>query len=141
MSAGAVIFISGATGLNSAAVNGPFDRTSETSGGYAVYSKRGDASVCIEHRGGLWQVKDVSHKDTTVVWAYVASDCALQDCASRVWKVLDGITWFDQMLQASVKLATDSEAERQVCDAPAPHPHSRISLLFWRHALRFCTGC
>ena len=72
MSAGAVVFISGATGPSSAAVNGPYDRTSETSGGYAVYSKRGDVSVCIEHRRGKWQLKLVSDKGTDACWASVA---------------------------------------------------------------------
>jgi len=80
--------------------------------GRVVLSKRSDASMCIEHFGGKWQVKPVSSKGMNLYCAYVAGDCALQDCASRVWRVFDGETYVDQ---ASVKLATGREAERQVC--------------------------
>ena len=139
------VFISGATGPNAAAINGFFAPTQEEgSDGRFVLSKRGDASVCIEHCAGRWQLKLVSDKGTGRCYTYVAGDCALQDCASRVWKVYDGKTHVDQ---ASVKMATGSEAERQVCGgctrahihhAPAPHPHARILPC---DALRFCTGC
>jgi hypothetical protein len=133
MSAGAVVFISGATGPQAAAINGPYDRTGEISGGYAVYSKRGDPSMCIEHRGGKWEVKSVSSKGTSACKAYVAGGCALEDCTSRVWKVWNGTVSFDD--QPSVKMATGREAERQVSggcmrahahahDAAAPHPRA-----------------
>ena len=107
MSAGAVVLISGATVPWAAAmsINGPYDRTGEISGGYAVYSKRGDPSMCIEHRGGQWEVKDVSGKGTDGCMAYVAGGCALEDCTSRVWKVNDGKEFDDQ---PSVKMATGS---------------------------------
>jgi hypothetical protein len=114
MSAGAVVFISGATGPWAAAINGPYDRTGEISGGYAVYSKRGDPSVCIEHRGGHWQVKDVSSKGKYACMAYVAGGCALEDCTSRVWKVDDGVPEHPLIDQPSVKMVTGREAERQV---------------------------
>jgi len=133
MSAGAVVFFSGATGPWAAAINGPYDRTGEISGGYAVYSKRGDPSLCIEHRGGMWQVKDVSNKGTDTCKAYVAGGCALEDCTSRVWKVDDGVPEHPLIDQPSVKMATGREAERQVSggcmrahaharDTAAPHP-------------------
>ena len=130
MSAGAVIFISGATGHWAAAINGPYDRTGEISGGYAVYSKRGDPSLCIEHRGGTWDVKDVSNKGKDACKAYVAGGCALEDCTLRVWSVSSDKGWDDQ---PSVKMVTGREAERQVSggcmrahaharDTAAPHP-------------------
>ncbi len=137
------MFISGATGPHAAAINGYFAPMQEKGlDGRFVLSKRGDASMCIEHFRGKWQVKPVSNKGTAGCWASVAGDCALQDCASRVWKVL-GRKTLDQ--QQSVKMVSGSEAERQVfggCtrahehDAPAPHPHVRISPY---DTLRFCT--
>jgi len=127
------VFISGATGPWAALINGYFAPTQEKGlDGRFVLSKRGDASVCIEHFRGQWQLKPVSNKGTGGCWAYVAGDCALQDCTSRVWKVGNGQTYVDQ---ASVKMATGSEAEQKVCGgctrahqhhAPAPHPHARI---------------
>ncbi len=108
-----VVFISGATGPWAAAINGFFAPTLEKGlDGRFVLSKRGDASMCIEQFGGQWQVKPVSSKGTDGCCAYVAGDCALQDCASGVWKVYDGQTLVDQ---ASVKLAIGSEAEQKVC--------------------------
>ena len=128
-----VVFISGATGPRAAAINGLYDRTGEISGGYAVYSKRGDSSVCIEHYEGDWQVKSVSNKGTGTCKANVAGGCALEDCASRVWKVDDGVPEHPLIEQPSVKMATGREAERQVSggcmrahaharDTAAPHP-------------------
>ena len=69
MSVGAV-FISGAAGLHSARINGFYTVTEEkSSDGRVVLSKRGDASMCIEHFAGVWQVKRVSSKGTN---AYIA---------------------------------------------------------------------
>jgi hypothetical protein len=132
MSSGDVIFISGATGLFSSGINGPYDRTAELSGGYAVYAKRGDGSVCIEHRAGRWQVKHVSNMGQDSSSAFISGNRALEDCASCVWRVWDGKVWDDQ---PSVKMATGREAERQVsggcmrahahaCDAAAPDPRA-----------------
>ena len=141
------VFISGATGLFAVAINGIYAPTQDKGlDGRVVMSKRGDPSQCIEHFGGKWQVKPVSSKGTDACWAYVAGDCALQDCASRIWKVNDGAAHSDQ---PSVKMATGSEAERQVScgcmrahghDAPAPASlaHARILAC---DALCFCTGC
>ena len=111
MSENDVVFISGATGQYSFRINGPYDRTSETRHGYAVYGKRGDASMCIEHYGGLWGVKSVSAKGSGGCFAYVTGGCALEACTSRVWKVHDGYTLGDQ---ASVKIATGPDVEREV---------------------------
>jgi hypothetical protein len=99
MSAADVVFISGATGMRSFAINGPYDRTAELSGGYAVYAKRGDGSVCIEHRAGKWQVKHVSTKGKDSSLASVIGNRALEDCASCVWKVSDGTAFVDQTLE------------------------------------------
>jgi hypothetical protein len=127
------VFISGAAGPKAASINGCYVVTEEKSlDGRLVLSKRGDASVCIEHRGGQWEVKDVSNKGKDLRWAYVAGGCALEDCASRVWRVYHGKGWDDQ---PSVKMATGREAERQVSggcmrahaharDAAAPHPRA-----------------
>ena len=85
------VFISGATGPKAASINGFYGVTEEKSlDGRLVLSKRGDPSMCIEHHGGQWEVKDVSNKGKAQGKAYVAGGCALEDCTSRVWKVDDG---------------------------------------------------
>ena len=112
------VFISGAAGLYSAGINGFYTVTEEKScDGRVVLSKRGDASMCIEHFAGQWQIKDVSSKGTDVAFAIVQGGCALEDCTSRVWKVLNGKEFEDQ---PSVKMATGSEAERQVSGGCIP---------------------
>ena len=115
MSAGDVIFISGAAGINAAGINGVYDRTSETSGGYAVYAKRGDGGMCMEHFAGTksWQVKAVSNKGTARCKAYVAGGCAAEACTSRQWMVYDGKTFSDAPL---VKIV----AEAEVCSCCMP---------------------
>jgi hypothetical protein len=146
MSAGAVVFISGATGPWAAGINGFYGVTEEKSlDGRLVLSKRGDPSICIEHHGGRWQVKSVSSKGKNICMAYVAGGCALEDCALHVWRVGNGKDYGDQ---PSVKMATGREADRQVSggcmralaharDAAAPHPRARVSPC---DAVRFCTG-
>jgi hypothetical protein len=118
------VFISGATGPHAAFINGFYGVTEEKSlDGRLVLSKRGDPSVCIEHRGGLWEVKRVSNKSKDRCWAYVTGGCALEDCTSRVWKVHDGKEFEDQR---EVKIATGREAERQVsggCMRARAHAH------------------
>ncbi len=71
MSSGNVIFISGAIGPFSYGINGPYDRTAEIRGGYDVFEKRGDASVCIEHHEGIWKARHVSDKRGAHALAYV----------------------------------------------------------------------
>ena len=117
MSAGAV-FISGAAGPGSALINGFYTVTEEkSSDGRVVLSKRGDANMCIEHFTGKWQVKYVSSKGTSACMAGVQGGCALEDCTSRVWRVYNGKEFEDQ---PSVKMATGSEAERQVSGGCIP---------------------
>ena len=85
------VFISGAAGPNSAGINGFYTVTEEkSSDGRVVLSKRGDASMCIEHFAGQWQVKDVSSKGMETCNSSVAGGCALEDSTSRVWRVLNG---------------------------------------------------
>jgi hypothetical protein len=103
------VLISGATGPKAAAVNGFYTVTEEkSSDGRFVLSKRGDPSMCIEHRGGQWEVKEVSSKGKALCKAYVAGGCALEECASRVWRVDTGDGFVDQ---PSVKLATGAEVD------------------------------
>ena len=100
------VFISGATGPHASSINGFYVVTEEKSlDGRLVLSKRGDPSMCIEHRGGKWDVKDVSSKGKDACMASVAGGCTLEDCTSRVWKVATGKGWEDQ---PSVKMATGS---------------------------------
>ena len=106
------MFISGATGDNAAFINGFFEPTQEKGlDGRVLYVKRGDASVCIEHHTGDWEVKPVSVKGKGSAWAYVAGGCGLEACTSRVWTVFDGKAWNDV---PSVKLVAGAEAQRQV---------------------------
>ena len=117
MSVGAV-FISGAAGPCSAGINGFYTVTEEkSSDGRVVLSKRGDASMCIEHFAGTWLVKSVSSKGKDACIASVQGGCALEDCTSRVRMVDNGKEWEDQ---PSVKMATGSEAERQVSGGCIP---------------------
>jgi hypothetical protein len=140
------VLISGATGPWAAGVNGFYTVTEEKSSyGRFVLSKRGDPGMCIEHCVGLWQVKPVSDKGKSECLAYVAGGCALEECASRVWKVCTGNSFVDQ---PSVKMATGSEAERQVScccmsagadalDSASLHP---VACVLRCDALCFCTG-
>ena len=108
------MFISGATGEKAASINGFFEPTQEKGpDGRALYVKRGDASMCIEHMAHLnsWQVKLVLSKGSNGCWAYVAGGCGLEACTSRVWAVWDGKAWNDA---PSVKLVAGAEAQRQV---------------------------
>ena len=106
------MFISGATGDMSGSINGFYEPTQEKGQDDRVlYAKRGDASWCIEHYGGQWQVKPVSDKGTDGCFAYVAGGCGLEACTSRVWKVGDGKAFHDA---PSVKLVAGAEAQRQV---------------------------
>ena len=116
MSSGDVIFISGATGLFSYGINGPYDRTAESRGGYDVFAKRGDGSVCVEHHDGSWNVRHVSDKGSAQALARVIGYCLLEDCASRVWSVLDMKCYVDQL----VTIVSGADAVRQVTPAPPP---------------------
>jgi hypothetical protein len=111
MSVGDCLFISGATGIHAGAINGGYDRTDEMCGGYALYRKRCDPDICMEHCGGMWEVKEVSDKGTAVCFAYVAGGCEAEACTSRMWKILTNALYQDA---SSVKMVAGAEAERQV---------------------------
>ena len=105
------VFFCRASGFYSAAINGCYDPTHEKgSDGRVLYTKRGDPSMCIEHRTGDWEVKPTSAKGGDKLLAYVMGGCDLQDCTSRRWYV-----WDDQWHDASgLKMATGAEALRLV---------------------------
>ena len=101
------LFISGATGVYAAYINGVLEPTEEKGlDGRVLYRKRGDGSMCMEHRGGMWQVKPVSYKGKDICWAYVAGGCAAEACTSRPWTVYDGKSWADAPL---VKMVAEAE--------------------------------
>jgi hypothetical protein len=125
MSAALHVFISGATGVNAAGINGAYYSTGETSDGHPLLTKRGDASMLMEHRDGDWEVKAVSEKGMASCYAYVAGGCALAACTSRQWKVFDDEIFSDA---PGVKMETGAEAERKVsgCCLRA-HQHALLS--------------
>ncbi len=101
------MFISGATGDYAIWLNGFFDPTQEKGlDGHVLYTKRGDARVCIEHFEGLWRVKPLSSKDG--FYACVEGGCGLEACTSRVWKAWDGEAWND----VPMKLVLEAEVRR-----------------------------
>ena len=113
-------FISGATGPYKAIINGVYGRTNEVSGGYPSYVRLGDASWCIEHRQGRWQIKHVSFLGTDQCCASVPGGCALEACTSRVWMVWDGQEFYHQR---SMKMVTGAEAEPAVSGFCICAPH------------------
>ena len=117
------MFISGATGVNAALVNGVFEPTQEKGlDGRVLYAKRGDASMCIEHHTGTWQVKLVSCMGTDACMAVLEGGSALEACASGVWDVLyESGALFQE--QTGVTMLTGQEAQQAVSN-------SATSLLF-----------
>jgi hypothetical protein len=139
MSADNVVFISGATGPFAAAINGLYDGSSDSSGGYALLRKRGDGSMLMEHRDGEWQVKAVSSKGSAGCFAYVAGDCAPAACASRRWKVGSGGKGFVDA--PGVKMVTGVEAARKVNDGfLRAHEHAPLPPLPLVRCDGFCAG-
>jgi hypothetical protein len=142
MSAADVLFISGAAGVHAAGINGGYDRTSETSDGYALYAKRGDKSMCMEHCAGQWQVKAVFFKGKDSCYAWVAGGCGAEACTSRQWMVYNGKTWAEAPL---VKIV----AEAEVCSCCMPfcaslthtsNPPPRACNCFLSLVFCFCAG-
>jgi hypothetical protein len=107
------IFISGVKGRHSV-VNGLYSPTQETGqDGRVLYRKSdesGDQALCIEHFEGRWRVKNESDRGSGACRAYVEGGCALEECRSRTWKVVDG-ELFVQM--PSVRMVTGSKAKSQ----------------------------
>jgi hypothetical protein len=84
------IFVNGATGPLSGAINGAFVCTRNSDGCVVSYTKRNDAGICIEHLNGLWQIKRVSAKGKNTCWAYVHGGCELAETNTRNWFVSRG---------------------------------------------------
>ena len=106
------MFISGATGANASFINGFYEPTQEKGlDGRVLYTKRGNASMWIEHNIGQWQVKNVSFKGKDGCWAKVAGGCGLEACTSRAW-----ILWDDDgklfKKAPSLKLVLEAEVRR-----------------------------
>jgi hypothetical protein len=116
-SSSSVIYLGGAVGPNSACINGCYEPTSEVQGGFPVYSKRGDAGICIEHKAGMWQVKLVSDKATSQCIAAIIGGNALKDCALRSWRARNDKN--DLAEQPGMKMLTGSDAEQKVSRRPA----------------------
>ena len=112
MSAAHHVFISGATGVHAARINGAYYSTGETSDGHPLLTKRGDAGMLMEHFGRNWHVKSVSHKGTVNCFALVEGGCALAACTSRQWK--EGTGGKGHVDAPGVKMVTGAEAERKV---------------------------
>ena len=55
--------------------------------GRFVYDKCGDASTCIAHEAGVWQLKLVSNLGKNISRALVAGGRALESCGSLPWTV------------------------------------------------------
>ena len=107
------IFISGIKGRHSV-VNGLYSPTREKGqDGRVLYRKNGDEALCIEHFEGRWRVKNQSDRGSVACFAYVEGGCALEDCRSRIWKVVEGEDFVDQR---SVQMVTGEEAKSQASD-------------------------
>ena len=95
----APVLIRGATGWFSECINGFYEPTQERGlDGRVMYSKCGEAGICIAHNAGCWSVKNVSGKFGK--WsgcALISGGCSL-DCVSRVWSVPDKCVWTNQTL-------------------------------------------
>jgi hypothetical protein len=137
--------ISGATGTYAVSINGVFDPTQEKGlDGRVLYAKRGDASTCIEHFGGKWQVKAVSHKSTNVCYAYVAAGCGLHACTGRQWIVGDGKAWVnspDVEMAAHTLASSKFKRAYEVAECPDQQyeffasVHNFLKLLCTQHTL------
>ena len=88
-----------------------------------MFCKRDDATMCIEHFGGEWQVKNAALKGSTACLAAVAGGCDLERCVSRVWRVhtqhmynhVGNDTHTVPLLeQPAVSLLVAADAEREV---------------------------
>ena len=93
------MILSGVNGVNSV-INGLYLPTEEKGqDGRTIYRKSGesgDQALCIEHFEGRWCVKNQSDRGIGMCCAYVEGGCALEDCRSRIWKVVEGRDFVDQ---------------------------------------------
>ena len=68
----------------------------------------GDQALCIDFFEGRWQIKNQSDRGSGACLAYVEGDCALEDCRSRTWKVVDSDDFVDE---PSVRMVTVADAD------------------------------
>jgi hypothetical protein len=116
------IFISGGKGRHYV-INGLYSPTQETGQDgrmlYRMCGAPGNQALCIEHCEGRWLVKNQSDRgsgvaelhalrDSSACLAYVEGGCALEDCCSRTWKVVDGDDFVDG---PSVRMVTVTDAD------------------------------
>ena len=112
------IFISGGKGRHYV-INGLYSPTQETGQDgrtlYRMCGAHGEQVLCIEYFEGRWQVKNQSDRGSSACLAYVYSiysivegGCALEDCCSRTWKVVDGDDFVDG---PSVRMVTVTDAD------------------------------
>ncbi len=87
--------------------------------GRVLYAKQGDASTCIEHFEGHWQVKAESNIGANNCWISVVGGCGLEARTSRVWKLWDGKAFHYAPL---VKCVEWKEAEVKRCFACSCSP-------------------
>ena len=124
-----VVFLKGAQGNCSFAINGPYVCTFEDGIGPVLYSKLGDGSMCIERYDAMdglrvsqrvWQVKPVFYKGKDICMAEVKRNSVylsqLEKCISNQWSVgaydLNGKLLLEQ--QPSVRMVTGAYARREV---------------------------
>jgi hypothetical protein len=106
------VYISGATGKHASRINGFFDPSQKKGpDGRLILTKRGDASILIEHFGGMWQIKPASCQGDDLCFARVPGGCALAKCSSFPWRESNGEGFIDA---PGVKMETGAEAERKV---------------------------
>jgi hypothetical protein len=102
--------LSGVQGVNSV-INGLYLPTQEKGqDGRVLYRKSGECgeeALCIEHFDGRWRVKNQSDRGIGMCCAYVEGGCALEECLSRIWKVVEGRDLVDQ---SSVQMVAVVEA-------------------------------
>jgi hypothetical protein len=67
--------------------------------------------LCIEHFEGRWRIKDESEIGSGACRAYVEGGCALEDCRSPRWKVVN--CFGDFVDEPSVRMAIGDEAKSQ----------------------------
>jgi hypothetical protein len=124
----APVFISGAMGWFSECINGFFAPSRENGpDGRVTYMKCGDNSICIEHRGGCWQIKGVSYRFQD---EFISCGCSLQACGSRKWYVFNHKLVF---VQQTIKIETGPDVERKV----SSQPQATTLCTFTPHLMRF----
>jgi hypothetical protein len=129
------LHIRGATGNNSAVVNGTWDPTDERSRGKPVYVKRGDCGKCIHFYSrtscsGSWVVTATECKgENDDGWAWLHQHFGPLEAASSKsnWMVTDGT---HQVEQPDVRVETDSIVTVTVEGIQIETEHGRKSFHF-----------